>query len=35
MVKFCNLRLDLVGHETVSCGLLQLIAKMDMDWNLK
>ena len=34
MVQFCYLRLYL-GIETVSCRLLQRMARMDMDWNLK
>ena len=34
MVQFCYLRLYLC-IETVSCRLLQQIAKMDMDWNFK
>ena len=32
MVEFCYLRLYL-GTETVSCRLLQRMARMDLDWN--
>ena len=34
MVQFCYLRLYLV-IETVSCRLVQQMAGMEMDWNLK
>ena len=34
MVQFCYLKLYL-GIETVSCHLLQRMARMEMDWNLK
>jgi len=34
MVQLCYFRLYL-GTETVSCRLLQRMARMDMDWNLE
>ena len=34
MDYFCYVRLYL-AFETVSCRLLQQVAKMDMDWNLE
>ena len=34
MVQFCYLRLHL-GIQTVTCRLLQRMARMDMDWRLE